>query len=240
MSWNLDPLNDSGWQRVLCCAAHPDDFEYGTSAAVHAWTSSGVEVNYLLLTSGEAGMADAPEVIGPQRRTEQRNACAAVGVDRVQFLNEPDGMLTEGLHLRGAIAAEIRKTRPDAVVTPTFDVEAFGGLNQADHRVAGLMVADAVRDAANPWVFPELHEEGLEAWSTSTLLVVGTDHPTHLKTVNTDNVQASVRSLEAHAEYLKHVGDHPVPAEFIPKILQREEHSEDSGYGVTFRTYPMG
>ena len=36
------------------------------------------------------------------------------------------------------------------------------GLNQADHRVAGLAAVDALRDAANRWVFPELLDEGLQ------------------------------------------------------------------------------
>ncbi|BAV22900.1 hypothetical protein KaCgl_28430 [Corynebacterium glutamicum] len=36
--------------------AHPDDPEYGLSAAVKEWTDAGVEVSYLLLTHGEAGI----------------------------------------------------------------------------------------------------------------------------------------------------------------------------------------
>lgn len=52
----LPALPDEDWSRVLCVVAHPDDMEYGSSAAVAAWTARGVEVTYLLLTSGEAGM----------------------------------------------------------------------------------------------------------------------------------------------------------------------------------------
>ena len=30
------------WKRVLCVVAHPDDTEYGISAAVNAWAGAGV------------------------------------------------------------------------------------------------------------------------------------------------------------------------------------------------------
>ena len=37
----LPPLPEDGLQRVLCVVAHPDDMEYGASAAVAAWTAAG-------------------------------------------------------------------------------------------------------------------------------------------------------------------------------------------------------
>ena len=37
---------------------HPDDMEYGASAAVAAWTDAGKEVAYVLVTRGEAGIDD--------------------------------------------------------------------------------------------------------------------------------------------------------------------------------------
>src|SRR5215212_1354853 len=58
----VPPFADGAFSRVLCVVAHPDDVEYGTSAAVAAWSARGVDVAYLLLTRGEAGMdAVAPE-----------------------------------------------------------------------------------------------------------------------------------------------------------------------------------
>src|SRR5215469_6650190 len=57
----LPALPEESFQRVLCVVAHPDDMEYGTSAAVARWTARGIEVGYLLLTRGEAGMPNPPE-----------------------------------------------------------------------------------------------------------------------------------------------------------------------------------
>ena len=62
----------------------------------------------------------------------------------------------------------------------TWEVEFIAGLNQADHRVAGLATIDAVRDAGNRWVFPELLGEGLAPHGTRWLLAGGgTRRPTH-------------------------------------------------------------
>ncbi|WP_114854850.1 PIG-L deacetylase family protein [Brachybacterium sp. YJGR34] len=232
----LPTLVEDDVRRILCVVAHPDDMEYGASAAVAAWTAAGIEVTYLLLTRGEAGMAEAPEVVAPLREGEQRAACAAVGVRDLRILEHPDGMLTAGLALRRDIARVVRQVRPDLVLTANFEVEAYGSLNQADHRVAGLAAADAVRDAANPWVFRELAEqEGLEAWHARALLVVGHPRPTHARPVQEEQVRASVASLSAHVAYLRHVADHPAPEAFLPEILREGGAEAGTAYAVTLR-----
>src|ERR1700760_1964039 len=152
----VPPFADDDFRRVLCVVAHPDDVEYGTSSAVAAWTADSVEVTYLLLTRGEAGMDASPPERTAQLRTEEQIASsAAVGVTEVDFLGYPDGVLEYSLGMRRDIARVIRRRQPDAVVTGSWDVEGPVGLNQADHRVAGLATADALRDAGNRWVFTE-------------------------------------------------------------------------------------
>lgn len=44
------------WRRALAVVAHPDDLEYGCSAAVASWVADGKDVAYLLATRGEAGI----------------------------------------------------------------------------------------------------------------------------------------------------------------------------------------
>jgi len=235
----LPAVPDAGWSRVLCIVAHPDDMEYGTSAAVATWTRRDVEVCYLLLTAGEAGMAEPPDVVAPLRAIEQRNACAAVGVSDLRILGHPDGMLEYGLALRRDIARVVRQVRPEAVVTANFDVEAYGGFNQADHRAAGLAVVDGVRDAANPWVFRELAEEGLAAWHADALLVANPAQPTHAVAVDEDAVRAAVASLNCHEAYLRHVADHPKPEEMIPGILRGGGAAAGTDYAAAFRYYGL-
>ena len=237
----IPPLPDADWRRVLCVVAHPDDMEYGASAAVAAWTRRGIEVSYLLLTSGEAGMQAPPEEVGPARAAEQERACATVGVTDLRILDHPDGMLTPSLELRRDIARVVRQVRPDAVVTANFDFEAYGGLNQADHRAAGLATIDAVRDADNTWVFRELaDDEGLAKWHTRWILVAGHPEATHAVSVDAQAVAASVASLECHEAYLADLPGHPVPSKFIPEILAQGGRAAGADHAVLFRGYDLG
>ena len=199
-------------RRVLAVVAHPDDMEYGWSGVVHHWTSRGVEVAYLLLTHGEAGMQTDPAQVGLLRAAEQRAACDVVGVDRLTLLNHADGRLMPTLDLRRDIAREIRAFRPDAVVTMSWDVVAPWGLNQADHRAAGLSTLDACRDADNTWVFPDLAEGGLAKWRPTWLLVGGTAAADYGVALEPADVDAAVASLSAHEAYLDALGpDYPTP-----------------------------
>ena len=127
----------------------------------------GKSVRYAMVTSGEAGIDGvAPDECRRVREAEQVESARIVGVDVVEFLGLPDGILEYGLALRRVICGSIRKHRPEIVITNNFR-ETWGGrsLNQADHIVTGRATVDAVSDAANRWIFPEQLAEGdLEPW----------------------------------------------------------------------------
>ncbi|GMA88185.1 hypothetical protein GCM10025868_34350 [Angustibacter aerolatus] len=82
------PIPDSEVERVLVVAAHPDDIDFGASGTVATWVDAGVEVTYLLCTSGDqGGFDDTPrEEMPALRQAEQRAAAKAVGVTDVRFL----------------------------------------------------------------------------------------------------------------------------------------------------------
>jgi LmbE family N-acetylglucosaminyl deacetylase len=226
--------------RVLCVVAHPDDMEYGASSAVAAWTAAGVDVHYLLLTRGGAGIDTMhPAQTAEVRSAEQTAACKAVGVEDVEFLDHTDGVLEYGLTLRRDIARAIRRVRPDAVVTGAWDLEVMGGLNQADHRAAGLATLDAVRDAGNRWVFPELVDDSLEPHSVRWLLVVGHDQPTHGVDVTGAPLEAGIRSLEAHATYLAALPWHPPPREVVEWIAGAGGPALGIEHAVLFRAWDL-
>ncbi len=216
------PLLEESFATVLCVAAHPDDLEYGAAAAVDKWRRAGVSVTYLLATRGEAGIDGMhPEEAGPVREQEERDGAAEVGVDVVEFLGHPDGVLEYGLPLRRGIAREIRVRRPDLVLTLTHRERfAGGGTNMADHRVLGLAALDACRDAGNRWVFPELVAEGLEPWQgVRRLAFAASPEATHAIDV-TGHLAAAVASLAAHRRYLGGLpADYPSPEELLGSIL---------------------
>lgn len=234
----LQPFPDDAFQRVLCVVAHPDDVEYGASAAVAAWTARGVEVRYLLLTRGEAGMDSSPPARTAELRVrEQVAGSLAVGVSEVDFLDYPDGVLQYSLELRRDIARVIREVRPDALLVGSWDVEFVAGLNQADHRVAGLAAVDALRDAGNRWVFPELLEDGLEPCPVRWLLVAGDSRPTHGVDVTGDALERGIASLEAHGEYLAGIPGHPPPRAMISAITSFQGRAMGVPHAVLFRAF---
>jgi LmbE family N-acetylglucosaminyl deacetylase len=192
------------FDRALAVVAHPDDLEYGGAAAIARWTAQGRSVAYLLVTSGEAGIDTLPPAeCGPLREEEQRAAAAAVGVKVVEFLDHPDGLISYGVPLRRDIAATIRRHRPEVVITVNHHETFPGGhLNMADHRVTGLAAIDAVRDAANRWLFPEVGEP----WSgVRQVLVLSSPHSTHAVDVE-ESFDRGVASLRAHRAYLEALG----------------------------------
>ena len=235
MTPSLEPVDES-WSSALAIVAHPDDLEYGAAAAIARWTGQGKRIAYCLATSGEAGIDGlAPEQAGPLREQEQRASAAIVGVDVVEFLGYPDGMIEYGLPLRRDIARAVRRHRPDVVITGNYH-ESWGpgSPNQADHIALGRAVLDGVRDAANRWVFRELLDEGLPPWHASTVLVSG-GHATHGVDV-TQTFESGVASLQAHAQYLAGLGDNAMadPREFLESFARATGTELGVRFGVAF------
>ncbi|MEV6590221.1 PIG-L deacetylase family protein [Streptomyces acidicola] len=200
----LEPMPED-WQRALAVVAHPDDLEYGCSAAIAAWTEGGREVTYVLATRGEAGIDTLePHECGPLREREQRAGAAAVGVTEVEFLDHRDGVIEYGPALRRDIATAIRRHRPELVITlnhrDTWDGTAW---NTPDHVAVGRATLDAAADAGNRWIFPELTEQGLEPWNgVRWVAVAASATPTHAADA-TRGLDRAVRSLLEHRTYIE-------------------------------------
>jgi LmbE family N-acetylglucosaminyl deacetylase len=232
----LEPVDES-WSTALAIVAHPDDLEYGTAAAIARWTSQGKRIAYCLATSGEAGIDGMhPSEAGPLREGEERTSAKIVGVDAVEFLGFPDGVLEYGLPLRRAIAASVRRHRPEVVITGNYHAAWGPGMpNQADHIALGRAVLDGVRDASNRWVFTDLLDNDLEPWHVSTVLVSASPHVTHAVDVS-EHFETGLASLRAHEAYLRGLGDGPMadPAEFLESFARQTGTRIGVRFGVAF------
>ncbi len=196
------------WQTALAIVAHPDDMEYGAASAVAKWTAQGKRVVYVMVSRGEAGINDMhPSEVGPLRSQEEVDAARVVGVDTVEFLEHPDGIIEYGLPLRRDLSRLIRQHRPDVILTLSHHLQfPSGHLNMADHRNVGMAVFDAARDAANRWIFPELLDEGLEPWGGVRFVATfGPGAPTHGIDV-TGYWNQGMDSLRQHKAYLEYLG----------------------------------
>jgi LmbE family N-acetylglucosaminyl deacetylase len=225
------------WERALAIVAHPDDLEYGASSAIARWTRQGKQVTYVLATCGEAGIAAwPPEQTGPVREAEEREAARVVGVDTVEFLGCRDGMIEYGLPLRRDLARAIRRHRPGLIIGQSFELSSrAGNWSQADHRAVGLATCDAVRDAANRWVFPELLTEGLEPWGgVRGVLQAGVSEPTHACDVG-DDLERGIASLQAHRAYFENLGYAFDSADFLRRNAAAVGARMGCQYAVAFR-----
>jgi LmbE family N-acetylglucosaminyl deacetylase len=108
----LQPLDET-WERALCIVAHPDDMEFGAAAAVARWTGQGKWIGYTMVTSGEAGIDGLPpDECRVVREAEQIASAQVVGVEVVDFLGLPDGVLEYGVALpRYAVIAPTSSSR---------------------------------------------------------------------------------------------------------------------------------
>ena len=237
----LEPV-DENWDRALAVVAHPDDLEYGTAGAVARWTDQGKQVVYCLVTSGEAGIDTMrPEEARVVREREQRRAAALVGVDTVEFLGFPDGVLEYGVPLRRAITGAVRRYQPDVVITLNFH-DTFGGeyLNQADHIAVGRAALDAVRDAGNRWIFPEQIDEGLQPWGgVKVVLAGGSPDGKHGVDVS-DTYERGIASLRAHEAYLAALRPDQDPTEMLEWFGRTAGARLGCAYGVAFELYRVG
>lgn len=239
----LEPL-DENWERALAIVAHPDDMEFGAAAAVARWTSQGKHIVYAMVTSGEAGIDSLdPEECRRVREVEQVESARIVGVDLVEFLGLPDGVLEYGLPLRRALAAQVRKHHPDIVITGNFR-DTFGGrnLNQADHIATGRAVLDAVRDAGNRWIFREqLEQDGLGTWNgVREVWAAGSPDSQHAVDT-TETFDAGVASLEAHRAYIDGLGWADFDArEFLEGLARAVGQRLGVAFAAPFEVFPMG
>lgn len=239
--WKLETMEPMAedWERAVCVAAHPDDLEYGAASAVARWTGQGKHVSYVLVTSGEAGIAGQdPAQVGPLRAEEERRSAAVVGVSEVMFLGHPDGVVEYGVPLRRDLARAFRELRPDVVITMSFDLTwgEDGPVNHADHRAVGLAALDACRDAANEWVFRDI---GLPRSLIKDAYVVGTGNPSHFVDV-TATIDAGIASLKEHSAYIEGLGGDFDPDEFLRNIAGYVGLGAGCEYAVGLRRYPMG
>jgi len=213
----LEPV-DENWDRALVVVAHPDDVEFGAAAAIARWTDQGKTVVYCMVTSGEAGIDGmTPDEARDVRIGEQIESGKVVGVEAVEFLGLPDGIIEYGVPLRRAIAEVVRNHRPEIVITNNFR-ETWGGSmpNQSDHIAVGKATLDAVRDAGNRWIFSEQLTGGLEPWGGVTQVwAAGSPDGTH-GVDTTETFDRGVESLMAHKAYIDGLGwENFDPAEFL-------------------------
>ncbi|MCS7207255.1 MAG: PIG-L family deacetylase [Dehalococcoidia bacterium] len=186
-------------ERVLVVFAHPDDAEFGCAGTVARWAREGAHIVYVLATSGDSGTSDrslTPERLAAIREAEQIEAARMLGVREVVFLRYPDGGLEDTKEFRGKVVREIRRVKPDVVLTS----EPFPRLrfSHRDHRIAGLVAMDACYPYCRDHLYyPEHLLEGLDTHKVGAVLFWGPDQPDVFSDI-TDTLETKLRALACH------------------------------------------
>jgi len=173
-----EALRDVGTDlRLMCVAAHPDDEDGATLATYRL--EYGYKTFAVISTRGEGGQNE----IGPELynelaviRTREMKAATDVEGAELHFLNLPEFGYSKSLEeaykiwgkenaLRRMVHV-IRLTRPDVIITNHGPTGGHG-----HHQATGDILQEAFFAAADPKVFPDQIDAGLDAWQPARLYV---------------------------------------------------------------------
>lgn len=225
---------------AMAIMAHPDDVEFSCSGTMARWARNGARISYVLCTSGDVGIAEpgmTRERAIQIREAEQRAAAQIVGAAEVIFLREPDGLLQPTLELRKKLVREIRRFKPEVVVTgdPTIVWAGDTYVNHPDHRAAATAALDAAFPAAGqPNLFEELAEEGLTAHKPRKIYVTGWNQ-TDLYVNIQETIDVKVEALRAHKSQMNDWD----PEERVKEWAATRGKGKEMAYAEAFRVITL-
>jgi LmbE family N-acetylglucosaminyl deacetylase len=191
--------------RVMFVAAHPDDPEFLAGGTVARLAKEGREITYVIVTNGNKGSSDrgvTSDRIAPIRAEEQRRAARVLGVERVEFLGYEDGEVEDTRNLRRDVTREIRRWRPDLIITlnPHRTYDNFPGWHR-DHRTTGRVVLDCVYPLARDHLsFPELLPE-YEPHTVREVYLIQWEQPRLVIDI-TDTMELKLEAIRCHASQI--------------------------------------
>ncbi len=193
-------------KRAMVITAHPDDCEFMCGGTVAVLTRGGWEVDIMVATSGNKGTKD-PQVsaqwLAGTREDEQREAARRLGAREPIFLGMHDGGVQDDDELRETIVHQMRRRRPELVIT----WDGFRpGFNHRDHRNVGRATYDAIFPAADDHLYhPEHKDEGLQPHRPQVLLLggqAGTGTPDFTVDIR-PVLRRKVRAVLAHTSQMR-------------------------------------
>jgi LmbE family N-acetylglucosaminyl deacetylase len=150
---------------ILLVVAHPDDEGGATPYLARAIYDEHKRVAVVFTTRGGSGGNDYSREHGPaladMREQEARQACAAMGMANVWFLDGKDTASQNVLNSLAnwghganleALVRIVRLTRPEVIIS--WLPAVFIGENHGDHQASGVLATEAFDLAGDPVAFP--------------------------------------------------------------------------------------
>ena len=123
---------------VLVFGPHPDDAEIGCGGLLLKMKDLGYATGIVDMTRGDMGWG-TPE----ERDRECVEAAKILNLDVRVNLDLGDNRIEDTFENRCAVAAAIRKYRPDMMFAPYYDLPIGRGLGHNDHFKTGILVSQA-------------------------------------------------------------------------------------------------
>lgn len=230
-------------RKFLVISPHPDDSDFGASGCVAKLTQEGNDVEYLIVSDGSKGshvVGFGGKKLVLIREKEQKAAAKAVGVTKVTFLRETDGEIENTPQLRKKLVKEIRRIKPDCVMS--FDPSSlqFESVYRShrDHRLVAEAVFDAIYPAVgNASFYPELIKLRLQPHQVQELWFFASPKPNK----RIDITKTMGKKLAALRSHKSQMGDVKEFEKFIKKRCQTEakkgafRNKRDVLYAEAFR-----
>jgi LmbE family N-acetylglucosaminyl deacetylase len=189
----------SSRRRLMAVLAHPDDESLGVGGTLAKYAAEGVDVFLVTATRGDGGRFHGhrrgderhpgPLALGNIRETELRAAAMVLGVREVTLLDYHDQQLdrADPREVIGRIATQLRRFRPDVVITFGPD----GAYGHPDHIAISQFTTAAIVAAADAAFVTESENAAARPHCASKLYYLAWPQSTW------DAYQAAVRTLAA-------------------------------------------
>jgi len=218
-----DRIENWKGKTVLVFTPHPDDDTFACGGLMKILAENGNKVVVVLYTNGNKGSKDLTmtrERMAQIRRAEEEKACEILGIPKKQivWLGYEDGDLeyADPRVLRGQAAYQIKKYRPNAVLTIDPGIPHVNW-HKTDHRMAANITKDAFIAAEWHLYYPQHYlDEGLEAYSVPVAYYYYSDDPNYTIDI-TGMFEAKVEAALAHV------------SQFEPNVM---EYSPDQPAGT--------
>jgi LmbE family N-acetylglucosaminyl deacetylase len=225
-------------ESAMAIVAHPDDIEFSCVGLLARWQRAGARISYVLCTSGDVGIEDTGLTraqVAEIREAEEMEAARIAGVTEVIFLREPDGTLQPTLELRKKLVREIRRFRPEVIVTgdPTIVWAGTNYINHPDHRAAATAALEATFPAAGqPHVFEELADEGLSAHKPRRVYANMWENNADVFVSIDETIDIKIQTLLAHKSQMRDWDPSPMVREWAAAAAKGKEMQYAEAYRV--------
>ncbi len=220
-------------KRFIVITPHPDDAELGAGGTISKWISEGSYGVLLVCTNGDKGSAEpdmTSQKLSDIRAIEQRAASEIMGLQEVIYFDYPDGELEDTKEFRERIVKNIRRYRPEVVLSTDPVRQKF--YIHRDHRIAGQVVLDAVYPYSRDRLYYPHHEnEGILTHKVADVLFWGSENPN--ETVNiTQYIDTKIEALKQHSSQLS---DKQSIGARLKDSAKRAALNQEYQYGESFR-----